>query len=139
MGMKFNKKKTTSLRKTRLAHYNAKGVKLTKLISAGLTKELKAQYENKIKRFPVRKGDTVAIFTGDFKNREGVVTKVCRHIKKINVEGCDKNEGEKTVSVNIDPSNVRISKFGTEGDRMKLVERKIQRVDAVLEANTLTE
>lgn len=126
--MKFNKKLTKSLRKCRKAIYNAKGKVLTKLISSPLSKDLKSTYDNKLKRFPVRTGDTVRVFTGQFKNREGLVIKVNRILRKIHVEGCDQQEGEKTVSVNIDPSNCRIIKFGEAHDRLKLVEKKLERI-----------
>lgn len=138
--MKFNKKVTSSLKKARKQFFEAKGVKLTKQISSKLSKELMEKYENKLKRFPVRKNDTVIIKTGEYKNREGKITKVNRFSRKINIEGVDRQENDKVIHIDIDPSNCRIVSFGTEFDRMKMVQKKLERIDAAFDSkNKLVE
>ena len=49
-----------------------------------LSKELKAKYE--VRAVPVRKGDTVKVMVGTFKNKEGKVQTVYRRRRCIYIE-----------------------------------------------------
>ncbi|KAF7701582.1 60S ribosomal protein L26-like 1 [Cucumispora dikerogammari] len=143
--MKLNKKKSSAIKTTRKNHFNVTGKKLTKLISSPLTKSLKQTYENKIKKFPVRPGDTVEVFKGEFKGRICEVIKINRVMRKLHLEGCDKQEDiennneKKTVPANIDPSNCRINQFGDSKDRMLMVEKKLERINKHIENNKYKE
>ena len=115
--------KCGSRRKARRAHFQAPSHVRRVLMSAPLSKELRAKYN--VRAMPVRKDDEVIVKRGTFKGREGKVTACYRlkwviHIDKVNRE---KANGS-TVAVGIHPSNVEISKLKLTHHRKAILERK---------------
>ena len=66
--MKFRTSVSSSRRKSRKAHFTAPSHKRRIIMSAPLSKELRSKYN--VKHMPVRKGDTVTIVRGHFKDQE---------------------------------------------------------------------
>ena len=125
--MKTHESVSSSRRKARKAHFTAPSHIRRKLLSAHLSRELKAKYL--VRSVPVRKGDEVKILRGINKTRFGKVTAVyrrrwCIHVEKIQR---DKHNGN-TVPLPIHPSNCIITHLKLDKDRKALLERK-KRVD----------
>ena len=121
--MKYSENVTSSRRKNRKAHFSAASTQRRKLMSAPLSKELRAKYN--CKSMPVRKDDEVLIIRGNFKNREGKITQCYRKKFVIHVERQTREKANgATVNVGINPSNVIITKLKLDKDRKDLLERK---------------
>lgn len=116
--------KSKQPRKQRKALYNAPLHVRNKLMSAALSKELKKKYNKN--SLPVRKGDTVKILRGDFKNIEGEITKVDYKKYRIHVKGAlNKKQDGKETPYPIHPSNVMITKLEDSDERrFKFLDRK---------------
>ncbi|KAH9597100.1 Ribosomal protein L26/L24 [Trypanosoma melophagium] len=115
--------KCGSRRKARRAHFQAPSHVRRILMSAPLSKELRAKYN--VRAMPVRKDDEVRVKRGAYKGREGKVTACYRlkwaiHIDKVNRE---KANGT-TVPVGVHPSNVEITKLKLNHNRKAILERK---------------
>lgn len=79
-----------------------------KLLSAGLSEELRKKHERR--SYPIRTGDTVRITRGDFQGIEGKVSEVDRETGRIFVEGVTREKvSGKTVKVPIHASKVMIT------------------------------
>lgn len=89
-----------------------------------LSKELSDQYKTKL--IGVRKGDTVSIMRGNFKDMEGKIVKVDRKKNFIHIEGVTREKANKDVIfVPIRPSKVMIKKLNLEDKRRKdILDRK---------------
>jgi large subunit ribosomal protein L26e len=115
--------KCISRRKARRAHFQAPSHVRRILMSAPLSKELRAKYN--VRSLPVRKDDEIKVTRGSFKGKEGKVTQ-CYRLKW--VIHCDKVQREKangsTVAIGIHPSNVEITKLKLTNMRKKILERK---------------
>ncbi|GET89055.1 60S ribosomal protein L26, putative [Leishmania tarentolae] len=115
--------KCGSRRKARRAHFQAPSHVRRVLMSAPLSKELRAKYN--VRAMPVRKDDEVIVKRGTFKGREGKVT-ACYRLKWVIL--IDKVNREKangsTVPVGIHPSNVEITKLKLTHHRKAILERK---------------
>lgn len=79
----------SSRRKARKAHFSAPSNVRRRLMSAGLSKELRTKH--KVRSMPVRKGDEVRIVRGTYANREGKILASYRkkwviHIEKVTRE-----------------------------------------------------
>jgi len=96
-----------------------------KMISAHLSKELRAKYKKR--SIPVRVGDEVKILRGEFKGKTGKVKRVDTKKYKIYIEGITKKRTVGTeYMVPIHPSNVEIIKLNLEDKkRVKALERGI--------------
>lgn len=111
-------------RKQRKSHFNAPLHVRHKLMSVTLSEELRERYDKR--SIPVRKGDTVQVMRGDFKEQEGKVEKVdtsnfVLHIDGVSVQKPDGNQ----VYHPIHPSNVMIVDLELEDDeRNEIIERK---------------
>merc|ERR1719253_210980 len=121
--MKFNTAVSSSRRTSRRNHFQAHSTARRKIMSANLSKELRAKY--KVRSMPIRKDDIVTIVRGSHKSRGGKVTTVYRRKYIINIERInrEKNNGA-TVELGIHPSKVVITKLHLDPDRKKLLERK---------------
>lgn len=114
---------TSSARKQRFAHFNAPSHLRRKIMSSGLSKELRKQH--KVKALPIRKDDEVQVVRGQFKGREGKVTDVYRKGFRVMIERVTKEKMNSTsVPVGIHPSNLVITKIKLDKDRKDLLERK---------------
>ena len=120
MKKKFSKKWISSKqpRKQRKYRYNAPLHVRQKLISAHLSKKLREELG--IRSIPVRKGDRVKIMRGQFKGKEGNVTKVDLKKLKIYIDVAKRKKvSGQEVQVPIDPSNVMIIELNKE-DKKRL-------------------
>jgi large subunit ribosomal protein L24 len=91
---------------------------------SGLSKELREKYKRR--SLTPRKGDSVKIVRGEFKNVEGKVTKVIPADGRLNVEGVtrEKQKGG-TANVPVHSSDVVITSLNMDDKmrRLKLEER----------------
>ncbi len=106
--------------KQRKALYTAPLHKRHKFLSAPLSEELRKEYKKR--SIPVRKGDTVKIVRGDFKDTEGVVQKVLLKESRIYVAGAviPKADGSERFYP-VHPSNVVITKLELKDEKRKKV------------------
>ncbi|MCS7136224.1 MAG: 50S ribosomal protein L24 [Nitrososphaerota archaeon] len=111
-------------RKQRRFLYNAPLHKLSKLMSAHLSPELRGKYGRR--SFPVRKGDTVKILVGEFKGVEGKVTGVDRRRQVVYVENVTIKRADGRVKPRpIHVSNVMITSLNLEDKyRRQVLEAK---------------
>nr|AJS11625.1 50S ribosomal protein L24P [uncultured archaeon] len=84
-----------------------------KFVSVNLSKELRKKYGKR--NIPVKKGDSVKIMNGKFKDKQGKVTKVNLNKSKIIIEGLQikKQDGSK-VNIYLQPSNMQIIELNLE-------------------------
>ncbi|PUA32677.1 MAG: 50S ribosomal protein L24 [Candidatus Terraquivivens tikiterensis] len=112
-------------RKQRKRLYNAPPHRLSKLMSAHLSPELREKYGRR--SFPVRKGDTVKILVGEYKGVEGKVTGVNREKQAVYVENVTIKRADGRVKPRpIHVSNVMITSLNLEDEYRK------QRLEAKL-------
>ena len=92
---KILKKISKQPRKQRFARYNAELHEKGKFLSINLIKDLRIKHKKRNIR--VKKGDKVKIMRGNFKGKEGNVSKVDIKKERIYVEGIDliKKDGTK--------------------------------------------
>ena len=114
---------TCSRRKNRKAYFTAPSHIRHKLMSAPLSKELRAKYA--VRAVPIRRDDEVMIVRGHYHDREGKVTQVYRKKFRIHVERVtrDKANGQ-SVPIPIHPSKVMITKLKLDKDRKAMLDRK---------------
>ena len=93
-------------------------------MSAALDKTLKIQYKKNA--FPLVKGDSVKIITGEYKGKAGKVTAVNLKRQIIHIEGIlTKKANGKEAFIPMRPSNVIITEFNLKDEkRKKILERK---------------
>mmetsp|Transcript_172432 Transcript_172432/g.552739 ORF Transcript_172432/g.552739 Transcript_172432/m.552739 type:complete len:137 (-) Transcript_172432:93-503(-) len=121
--MKQKSTVSSSRRKSRKAYFTAPSHIRRKLMSAPLSKDLRAKYN--VRSLPIRRDDEVIICRGHFHDREGKVTTVYRKKWRIHIERVtrDKANGQ-TVPIGIHPSKVMITKIKMDKDRKALLDRK---------------
>jgi large subunit ribosomal protein L26e len=121
--MKYNRNVSSSRSKARKAHFNSNQEDRRKIMSAGLSKELRKKYN--VRSLPIRKDDEVRIVRGSFKARDGKVVAVSRNSFVIHVERIqrEKQNGQ-TKPIGIPPSNCIITTIHLDRDRRRLLERK---------------
>tara|TARA_B110000285_G_C14908954_1_gene506947 strand:+ start:176 stop:574 length:399 start_codon:yes stop_codon:yes gene_type:complete len=110
-------------RKSRKAYFTAGSTQRRKLLSAALSKDLRAQYG--CRSIPVRKGDSIKVVRGGNQDREGKVLCVyrrrwCIHVDKLTN---DKKNGQ-AYQIPIHPSNCVVTAMKLDKDRKALLERK---------------
>ncbi len=121
--MKTHKEVSSCRRKNRLAYYNAPSHIRYKLMSAGLSKELRQKHG--IRSLPVRRDDEVMIVRGYYKDTKGKVTQVYRKKFALFIEKVTKiRPNGATRKIPIHPSNVVITKLKLTPDRENLIQRK---------------
>jgi len=116
-------------RKQRKRLYNAPLHRLSKLMSAHLSYELREKYHRR--SFPIRVGDRVKILRGEFKGVEGKVTEVNREEQAIYVENVTAKKADGT-SVNrpIHVSNVMITELNLDDPYRKKALMRGKEVEA---------
>jgi len=116
-------------RKQRKRLYNAPLHRLSKLMSAHLSYELRDKYHRR--SFPIRVGDRVKILRGEFKGVEGKVTEVNREKQAIYVENVTAKKADGT-SVNrpIHVSNVMITELNLDDPYRKKALMRGKEVEA---------
>lgn len=124
MNQEFNTSWKASKRPGKQRKYLAKAplhIK-QKLVAAHLSKELREKYKRR--SVSLRKGDTVKIMAGKFKDKTGKVTKVLLKTSKILVEGIQvkKQDGSKS-DVKLVPCKMQIIQLNLD-DKKRFKERK---------------
>ncbi|VVB83194.1 50S ribosomal protein L24 [uncultured archaeon] len=109
MKNKFSKhwKASTQPRKQRKYAANAPMHLKRKMLSVNLSKELRKKFSKR--NIVVRKGDSVKVMRGKFKNKTGKITEVFTKISKVIIEGITvkKQDGSKA-NIKMRPSNLQI-------------------------------
>lgn len=117
-------KSSTQKRKQRKYLFNAPLNIKHRMLSAPLSKELRAEYN--VRSVPVRKGDTVKVSTGQFKTMSGKVSKVSLARLKVYVDGIGVNRADGSLAMYpIHPSNLVITKLDLED---KVREEKLKKL-----------
>ena len=117
-------KSSTSPRKQHKYRYNAPLHVRQNLMSVHLSKDLRKKYGRR--SITVRKGDTVKILRGQFRNKSGNVESVDLKKLKIFIAGVDrqKRDGSKA-RYPLEPSNIMITDLSLEDKkRQKSIEEK---------------
>ncbi|KAJ2807511.1 60S ribosomal protein L26A [Coemansia guatemalensis] len=116
---------SSSRRKARKAHFTAPSHIRRKLMSAGLSKDLRKKHD--VRSIPVRTGDEVIVVRGQHKGREGKVTAVYRKKWVIYIERLvrEKVNGA-TIPIPVHPSNVAITALKLTKDREDILSRKAE-------------
>ncbi len=119
--MKATPRKPSTVRKR---WFNAPLHRRRKFLSAPLSPELRAEYGTR--SLPVRKGDTVVVLKGDWKMKEGKVTRVDTKRMRIYIEGLTRERMDgSTVPIPIRPWNVMITKLDLSDPwRKRILERR---------------
>jgi large subunit ribosomal protein L24 len=115
---------STQPRKQRKFIYKAPLHIRHKLMSVTLSEELREQYGRR--SLPVKKGDTVKVMRGDFRDHEGKIEKVELKNYRVMIEGMSvqKPDGNKVYHP-VHPSNLMIIELDMEDEeRNDIVERK---------------
>merc|ERR1712170_207736 len=122
--MKFNKAVTGSRRKQRARHFNAPSHLRRKIMSAPLSKELRAKHN--VRSLPIRKDDEVMVVRGHFKGQQtGKVVNVHRRKFVVHVERMQREKvNGSTVQVGIHPSNCVIAKLKLDKDRTAMLTKR---------------
>jgi large subunit ribosomal protein L24 len=118
------KTKTSNPSKQRTNRRNASSFKRNKLVSARLSKDLQKKY--KVKRVPVRKGDSVYVTKGDFLGTEGKVLRVDTRKQRLEIDGISREKADKSkIMYPIHTSKIIIRRFGkVDNSRKKILERR---------------
>jgi large subunit ribosomal protein L26e len=104
--MKFSNKSSLR-RKSRKAHFAAPSSVRRTLMSAPLSKELRAKYH--ARSIPVRKDDEVVVTRGTYKGKTGKVIQVYRRKWVIHVESIQREKANGTqVNIGLNASKVRL-------------------------------
>merc|ERR1711937_458846 len=111
---KQNSAVSSQARRSRKAHFNAPSHLRRKVMSAALSKELRAKY------------DEVKIVRGKFKGEQtGKIIQVYRKKYIVHVEGIQREKaGGQSVHIGISPSSVVITKMKLAKDRKDLLAKK---------------
>ncbi|PKP59371.1 MAG: 50S ribosomal protein L24 [Candidatus Altiarchaeales archaeon HGW-Altiarchaeales-1] len=109
--------KSSKPRKQRKFLYNASLHVRHRMLAGHLSEELSNKYDRR--SLPIRKKDTVKIMRGDYKGKEGEVTKVDTKKYKIYINGITvRKSNGKDALVPIHPSNCMLTDMYLE-DRMR--------------------
>merc|ERR1739846_76784 len=115
---------TSSRRKQRKRQFTAPSHIRRKLMSAPLSKDLRAKYG--VRSMPIRKDDEVQVLRGHYKGQQ--VGKVVQCYRKKFVVYIERIQREKangaTVYVGIHPSKVSIVKLKMDKDRKLIIDRR---------------
>jgi len=121
--MKTNPSVSSSRRKSRKAHFNAPSHLRRRIMSAPLSRDLKAKYN--VRSMPIRKDDEVTIAAGTYKGREGKVISCYRKKYVIHVEKLTREKANgATVNIGVHPSKVVITKLKLDKDRKDILSRR---------------
>ncbi|XGW08362.1 hypothetical protein V3C99_011019 [Haemonchus contortus] len=121
--MKFNPAVSRDSGKNRKQHFNAPSHERRRIMSAPLTKELRAKHG--IRSIPIRVDDEVIVMRGRHRGNTGRVIRCYRKKFVIHVDKITREKGNgSTVHIGIHPSKVALTKLKLDKDRRDLVERK---------------
>merc|ERR1712134_68935 len=130
---KQNSTVSSQARRSRKAHFNAASHQRRKIMSAALSKELRAKYN--VRSMPLVKDDEVKIVRGKFKGEQtGKIISVYRKKYIIHVERIQREKANgQSVHIGIAPSNCVITKLRIATDRKRLLEAKKATKEAGIE------
>merc|ERR1712045_529710 len=122
--MKLNENVTSSRRKQRKRQFTAPSHIRRKLMSAPLSKDLRAKYG--VRSMPIRKDDEVQVLRGHYKGQQvGKVVQCYRKKFRVYIERIQREEANgATVNVGIHPSKVVIVKLKMDKDRKNILDRR---------------
>eukprot|EP00161_Ancyromonas_sigmoides_P023440 TRINITY_DN735_c2_g1_i9.p2 TRINITY_DN735_c2_g1~~TRINITY_DN735_c2_g1_i9.p2 ORF type:complete len:163 (-),score=119.36 TRINITY_DN735_c2_g1_i9:47-472(-) len=121
--MKFNTAVSSSRTKARKAHFQAPSSVRRVIMSASLSKELRAKHH--VRSVPLVKDDEVTVVRGKFKKQVGKVTAVYRRKFIVHIERITATKANQVqVPVGIHPSNCVISNLKMNKDRKALLARR---------------
>jgi large subunit ribosomal protein L26e len=112
-------------RKSRKAHFSAPSNVRRQIMSATLSKKLRAEHD--VRSMPIRKGDTVKVVRGPehLNGKEAKVTAVYRKKFIILLDGVAHNNAKGTsVQYPVHPSNCVITELEMTANRARILERK---------------
>lgn len=117
LGVLHNMPTSSSPRRQRkLLHQAPKHVR-RRLVSSGLSPELREKYGTR--SLPLREGDTVRVLRGDYAGAEGKVTKVNRKEGRILIEGITREKVDGTsIQFSVHASKVQIARLDLD-DRLR--------------------
>ena len=111
-------------KKQRKARYTASWQLRHKYLTAKLAPELAEKHG--ISRLPVRKGDTVYVTRGAFRDSEGDVQDVDMKKGRIHVENISTEKADgSAIPLPIAPSSVMITKLSIDKTRQAVIDRKV--------------
>jgi ribosomal protein uL24 len=121
--MKTHQTVSSSRRKSRKACFAAPSHLKRKLMSAHLSKDLRAKYH--VRSAPIRKDDEVVVMSGKHKNEKAKVTQVyrkkwCVYLEKKTRE---KQSGQ-SVNIPFHPSRLQITTLKMDKDRTNALNRR---------------
>ncbi len=95
-----------------------------KLMSVHLSKELRKKYGKR--NFPVRRGDVVKVFNGEYKKKTGKIAEINMKKLKVLIDGIYKSKKDGTkIKVYFHPSNLMIQELNLDDKkRLKAINRK---------------
>ncbi|MCK4491955.1 MAG: 50S ribosomal protein L24 [Candidatus Altiarchaeales archaeon] len=113
-------------RKQRKLRFNAPLHRRHKMVASHLSHELGEKYHRR--SLPVRKGDTIRVMRGGFKDHVGEIMRVDLKTLKVYVEGITIKKADGTdIEKPVDPSNIMITELYMEDkERRNMLERKIE-------------
>lgn len=116
--MKNKKGKSKNPSKQRARLHNNKPHQKNKLLSVNLSKELRKGYKKRSLR--VREGDKVKVLRGNFKGKNGKVSKVDTNKTRVYVDGVEhiKKDGTK-IPQHFHPSTLSITSLNLEDKKRK--------------------
>ena len=119
-------------RKQRKFRFNAPMHLRKKMVSAHISKELRAKLSTKRRSAPLHKGDRVLVMRGDHKGKAGKVIEVELNDLKVYVEGVSQRNAkgvEKLMPV--DPSNLLITEGEFTKNRLAMIARSGKKASKV--------
>lgn len=126
-------KSSRQARKQRKFIANAPNHIKQKLMSSHLSKDLRKKYARR--SFQLRKGDTVKVMNGEYKNKSGKVSIMDLMNLKVAIEGIQitKKEGSKT-NIYFQPSNLMITELSLDDKkRADSINKKTEKSEAKAE------
>merc|ERR1712154_715614 len=121
--MGLNKNVTSSRRKQRKRQFTWASHIRRKLMSAPLSKDLRAKYG--VRSMPIRKDDEVQVLRGHYKGQQvGKVVQCYRKKFVVYIERIQREKANGAVYVGIHPSKVSIVKLKMDKDRKLIIDRR---------------
>lgn len=117
--------KTSKPRKSRKNAFTAPKHIKSKSIAGHLSERLRKELGKR--SIPLKKGDIVKIVRGNFKGKEGKITKVNRETKKIFIEKIIRKKSDGTeFEVAIDPSKIIVRDIDTS-DKKRIKKKSVKK------------
>ena len=110
-------KASKQARKQRKFRFQAPSSVRRKMLSSNLSEDLRKKLGKR--SAPLRKGDTIRIMNGEFKNQKGKVSEINYYKLKVYVEGIQRQKKDGTkVNIPLDPSNLQVTEVTEDKKRI---------------------